>query len=79
MRCTTGAPKLINSDLFLEKHATVPIKTQGVQRSSSGKIPRFETRAISSQILDDNKQFVIDQGYNNISHQTDTFIWHNPL
>ena len=28
---TTGAPKLINSDLFLEKRATVPIKTQGVQ------------------------------------------------
>ena len=27
----TGAPKLINSDLFLEKRATVPIKTQGVQ------------------------------------------------
>ena len=24
---TTGAPKLINSDLFLEKRATVPIKT----------------------------------------------------
>ena len=36
-RSTTGAPKLINSDLFLEKRATVPIKTQGVQRSSSGK------------------------------------------
>ena len=45
----TGAPKLINSDLFLEKRATVPIKTQGVQRSSSGKkCPRFETKAISS-------------------------------
>ena len=28
---STGAPKLINSDLFLEKRATVPIKTQGVQ------------------------------------------------
>ena len=37
----TGAPKLINSDLFLEKHATVPIKTQGVQRSSSGKMSTF--------------------------------------
>ena len=37
---TTGAPKLI-SDLFLEKRATVPIKTQGVQRSSSGKISTF--------------------------------------
>ena len=24
----TGAPKLINSDLFLEKRATVPIKTR---------------------------------------------------
>ena len=40
--CTcTGAPKLINSDLFLEKRATVPIKTQGVQRSSSGKMSTF--------------------------------------
>ena len=38
---TTGAPKLINSDLFLEKRATVPIKTQGVQRSSSGKMSTF--------------------------------------
>ena len=37
----TGAPKLINSDLFLEKRATVPIKTQGVQRSSSGKMSTF--------------------------------------
>ena len=34
----TGAPKLINSDVFLEKRATVPLKTQGVQRSSSGKM-----------------------------------------
>ena len=24
---TTGAPKLVNSDLFLEKRATVPIQT----------------------------------------------------
>ena len=39
--CITGAPKLINSDLFLEKRATVPIKTQGVQRSSSGKMSTF--------------------------------------
>ena len=39
----------------------------------------FETSVTSSQIQDDNKQFAIDQGYNNISHQTDTFIWHNPL
>ena len=39
--CTTGAPKLINSDLFLEKRATVPIKTQGVQRSNSGKMSTF--------------------------------------
>ena len=39
--CATGAPKLINSDLFLEKRATVPIKTQGVQRSSSGKMSTF--------------------------------------
>ena len=31
LQYTTGAPKLINSDLFLEKCATVPIKTQGVQ------------------------------------------------
>ena len=38
---TTGAPKLINSDLFLEKRATVPIKTQAVQRSSSGKMSTF--------------------------------------
>ena len=38
---TTGAPKLINSDLFLEKRATVPIKTQGVKRSSSGKMSTF--------------------------------------
>ena len=38
---TTGAPKLINSDLFLEKRATVPIKTQGVQRSSYGKMSTF--------------------------------------
>ena len=38
---TTGATKLINSDLFLEKRATVPIKTQGVQRSSSGKMSTF--------------------------------------
>ena len=38
---STGAPKLINSDLFLEKRATVPIKTQGVQRSSSGKMSTF--------------------------------------
>ena len=38
---TTGAPKLINSDLFLEKRATVPIKTQGVQRLSSGKMSTF--------------------------------------
>ena len=38
---STGAPKLINSDLFLEKCATVPIKTQGVQRSSSGKMSTF--------------------------------------
>ena len=38
---TTGAPKLINSDLFLEKRATVPIKTQVVQRSSSGKMSMF--------------------------------------
>ena len=37
----TGAPKLINSDLFLGKRATVPIKTQGVQRSSSGKMSTF--------------------------------------
>ena len=35
--------------------------------------------AISLWIQDDNKQFAIDQGYNNISHQTDIFIWHNPL
>ena len=38
---TTGAPKLINSDLFLEKRATVPIKTQGVQRLSSAKMSTF--------------------------------------
>ena len=38
---STGALKLINSDLFLEKRATVPIKTQGVQRSSSGKMSTF--------------------------------------
>ena len=41
LRSSTGAPKLINSDLFLEKRATVPIKTQGVQRSSSGKMSTF--------------------------------------
>ena len=41
LACTTGAPKLINIDLFLEKRATVPIKTQGVQRSSSGKMSTF--------------------------------------
>ena len=38
---STCAPKLINSDFFLEKRATVPIKTQGVQRSSSGKMSTF--------------------------------------
>ena len=38
---TTGAPKLIHSDLFLEKRAAVPIKTQGVQRLSSGKMSTF--------------------------------------
>ena len=38
---TTGAPKLINSDLFLEKRATVPIKTKAVQRMSSGKMSTF--------------------------------------
>ena len=38
---STGAPKLMYSDLFLEKRATVPIKTQGVQRSSSGKMSTF--------------------------------------
>ena len=31
----TGAPKLLNSDLFLKKkRTTVPIKSQGVQRST---------------------------------------------
>ena len=34
---TTGAPKLINSDLFLEKRATVPIKTSPVARFSRNK------------------------------------------
>ena len=33
----TGAPKLINSDLFLEKCATVPIKTGTVAHFSRNK------------------------------------------
>ena len=33
---STGAPKLVNSYSFVRKRATVHIKSQGVQRSSSG-------------------------------------------
>ena len=46
-------PKLVNSDLFVGKHATVPIKSQGVIFSrNKSLIITFGTSVIKDYILD---------------------------
>ena len=50
---------------FWKKRATVPIKHKVCNDRAPGKCQRFEKRAISSRIQDDNnKQFVIDRLFN---------------